>query len=85
VGCRERAAKSDLLRIVVVQDAGRYRLIPDLRGLPGRGASLHLDLGCFELAERRRAFPRAFRLTEPLDSGAVREYIESAKCREATE
>ena len=69
VGCRERAAKSDLLRLVVVEG----RVVPDPRGrLPGRGASIHPDLGCLELAERRRAFPRAFRLAGPLDLSMLR-------------
>ncbi|WP_131743263.1 YlxR family protein [Actinomadura roseirufa] len=69
VGCRVRTAKSDLLRLVVVEDA----LVPDPRGrLPGRGAHLHPDLECLELAERRRAFPRAFRLPGPLDGSALR-------------
>jgi uncharacterized protein len=74
VGCRGRAAKSDLLRLVVVEGA----VVLDLRGrLPGRGASLHPDLGCLELAERRRAFPRAFRLTGPLDMRMLRERLEA--------
>ncbi|KWW99702.1 DUF448 domain-containing protein [Carbonactinospora thermoautotrophica] len=74
VGCRGRAAKSDLLRIVVVED----RCVPDPRGrLPGRGAYTHLDLGCLDLAERRRAFPRAFRLPgKHLDTSEVRRYVE---------
>jgi predicted RNA-binding protein YlxR (DUF448 family) len=73
VGCRARTAKSVLLRLVRVED----QLIPDLRGrLPGRGASLHPDLGCLELAERRRAFLRAFRVPGPLDVSRVRAHLE---------
>ncbi|TDB83814.1 YlxR family protein [Actinomadura sp. KC216] len=69
VGCRVRSVKSDLLRLVVVEGV----IVPDPRGrLPGRGAHLHPDPGCLELAERRRAFPRAFRLPGPLDAGALR-------------
>ncbi|GAA0945766.1 YlxR family protein [Nonomuraea longicatena] len=72
VGCRVRAAKSELLRLVLVGD----HLVPDLRGrLPGRGASLHPVLGCLELAERRRAFPRAFRVQGPLDVSRVRAHL----------
>lgn len=94
VGCKERAAKSDLLRLVVVADdeavqappgaqcasgAEQYRrVVPDPSGRrPGRGASLHPDLRCLDLAERRRAFPRAFRVPGPLDATAVRSYLES--------
>jgi uncharacterized protein len=62
-----------LLRTVVVED----RVIPDPAGrLPGRGASLHPVPGCLDLAERRRAFPRAFRLPGPLDTQALRAYVE---------
>ncbi|WP_433468128.1 YlxR family protein [Spirillospora sp. CA-142024] len=72
VGCRVRTAKSDLLRLVVVEGV----IVPDPRGrLPGRGAHLHPDLECLALAERRRAFPRAFRLPGPLDGGPLRERL----------
>ncbi|WP_395108750.1 YlxR family protein [Actinomadura sp. SCN-SB] len=72
VGCRVRAAKTDLLRLVVVEGV----IVPDPAGrLPGRGAHLHPDLGCLELAERRRAFPRAFRLAGPLDTGVLRDRL----------
>lgn len=58
IGCRERAAKSELLRIV----AGSGTVVPDPDGsAPGRGAHLHPTLACFELAERKRAFSRALR------------------------
>ena len=73
VGCRERAAKADLLRVVAVEVGGSV-LTPDPAGrLPGRGASVHRDPGCVDLAEKRRAFPRALRLPGPLDVTPVRE------------
>ena len=72
VGCRVRAAKADLLRVVA---AGGV-LAPDPFGrLPGRGASVHPDPACVALAERRRAFPRALRLAGPLDATAVQEHV----------
>ncbi|MEU0396066.1 YlxR family protein [Streptomyces sp. NPDC006208] len=75
VGCRERAAKSDLLRIVVIEDA----CVPDDRGtLPGRGAYVHPALVCLDLAVRRRAFPRAFRVQGPLETADVRRHVEQA-------
>jgi predicted RNA-binding protein YlxR (DUF448 family) len=74
VGCRARAPKSELLRVV----AGPGEVVPDPRGcLPGRGASLHPDPGCLDLAERRRAFPRALRLPGPLDTGRLRVHLEA--------
>jgi predicted RNA-binding protein YlxR (DUF448 family) len=73
VGCRVRTEKSDLLRVAAVEGEA---LVPDHRGrLPGRGAYLHPDLRCLDLAERRRAFPRALRLTGPLDASALRQWL----------
>ncbi|MER6634472.1 YlxR family protein [Streptomyces microflavus] len=73
VGCRERAAKSELLRIVV--DEGVYA--PDPRGtLPGRGAYVHPTSVCLDLAVRRRAFPRAFKAKGPFDAAALTRFVE---------
>ena len=67
VGCRERAAKKDLLRIVAVEG----ECVPDHRGrLPGRGAYVHPALVCLDLAVRRRAFTRALRAPGALDTKA---------------
>ncbi|WP_327353077.1 YlxR family protein [Streptomyces sp. NBC_01304] len=76
VGCRERAAQSELLRIVLVEDA----CVPDPRGtLPGRGAYVHPVSACLDLAVRRRAFSRSFRVRGPLDTAALSRYVEQAK------
>jgi len=76
IGCRARTAKSDLLRIVVVGEEAAQRLLPDPRGrLPGRGAHLHPTPDCLALAERRRAFGRALRLTGPVDATPVEEWV----------
>ncbi|MDT3400620.1 YlxR family protein [Streptomyces sp. B1866] len=73
VGCRERAAKDELLRIVAVQGA----CVPDRRGtLPGRGAYVHPTQACLDLAVRRRAFPRALRGSGPLDTSVLSRYVE---------
>ncbi|MFD1658444.1 YlxR family protein [Streptomyces caeni] len=75
VGCRERAAKVELLRIVAVEDA----CVPDLRGtLPGRGAYIHPAMGCLDLAVRRRALPRALRVPG-LDVKALRRCVEQTE------
>ncbi|WP_042507581.1 MULTISPECIES: YlxR family protein [Streptomycetaceae] len=72
VGCRKRAAKRDLLRITTVEG----RCLPDPRGtLPGRGAYLHPDMACYDLAVRRRAFPRALRTQGPLDTADLPPYL----------
>lgn len=80
VGCRERAAKSDLLRIVVDGE----QCVPDQRGtLPGRGAYMHPALVCLDLAVRRRAFPRALRVQGPLDSADLRQAVEAITAQAA--
>ncbi|MER7729271.1 MULTISPECIES: YlxR family protein [Streptomyces] len=72
VGCRERAAKSDLLRIVAIED----ECVPDPRGtLPGRGAYLHPAVVCLDQAVRRRAFPRALRSAGALDTANLRNAV----------
>ncbi|HWV49735.1 MAG TPA: YlxR family protein [Microbacterium sp.] len=68
VGCRARASRSDLLR-VVAQDGA---LIIDERAvLPGRGAWVHPEPECLDKALRRRAFARALRVTAPLDTQTI--------------
>ncbi|MEU9981308.1 YlxR family protein [Streptomyces sp. NPDC050856] len=73
VGCRERAVKSELLRIVAIEGD----CAPDPRGtLPGRGAYVHPASVCLDLAVRRRAFPRALRVQGPLDTAEIRRFVE---------
>ena len=75
MGCRSRATQSALLRVVAVGEQPA-RLTPDPeRRLPGRGASVHPDPRCVDLADKRRAFPRALRLPGPLDVSLVREHV----------
>ena len=82
VGCRERAAKADLLRVVAVGDV----LVPDPRGrLPGRGAYLHPRPGCLALAERRRVLARAMRLATVPDASPLRVYLAEQDQRSSEE
>jgi predicted RNA-binding protein YlxR (DUF448 family) len=74
VGCRGKGGRSDLVRVVVVEGV----LVPDPRArLAGRGAWVHPDPACLDLAVRRRAFARALRsdVTAP-DVTAVRAEID---------
>ena len=72
VGCRTRAPRPALLRVVVVDGV----LAGDpARRLPGRGASVHPDLACVDLADKRRAFARALRVDGPLDADPVRKHV----------
>jgi uncharacterized protein len=43
---------------------------------PGRGAHLHPVSECLDLAERRKAFPRAFKVQGALTATPVRDYVE---------
>lgn len=70
IGCRERSAPADLLRVVLCGGEA----IPDPRGaLPGRGAWLHP--ACLEIAERRKAFTRALRTSQAPSTSALRDYV----------
>ncbi|WP_435377526.1 YlxR family protein [Aquipuribacter sp. MA13-6] len=76
IGCRRTAPRSVLVRIVGHEVEGRLLAVPDPgASSPGRGAWVHRDRGCVELAERRKAFARALRLPGPVDPTAVREHL----------
>jgi len=77
IGCRERAAASELLRFVAVEHSpGQFSAVPDpARNRPGRGAHLHPGPGCFALAQRRRAFGRSLRVTGVVDTGELAEAV----------
>jgi len=63
VGCREEAGKRALIRLVRRPDGV---VGPDPTGRAhGRGAYLHADRACFELARRRRALQRALKAEVP--------------------
>jgi uncharacterized protein len=68
VGCRGRGDRSVLLRFVAARAGGRASVVPDpSRTAPGRGAWLHPDPACLDLARRRSAFTRALRIAGPVD------------------
>jgi uncharacterized protein len=68
VGCRAKATKLDLVRVVPVRD-GEVAIA--LSGsAPGRGAYVHRDVGCIEDAMRSRAFDRALRTGMTADAAA---------------
>jgi uncharacterized protein len=72
IGCGSRVAKSELIRVVAAGD----EIVPDVAfRLPGRGAYLHPSLACLERAQRRKAFPRALRLSAALPTDKVAEYL----------
>lgn len=68
VGCRVRASRTALLRVVAPHGV----LIIDERAvMPGRGAWLHPTQECMDAALRRRAFVRALRVHTPLDTQTI--------------
>jgi predicted RNA-binding protein YlxR (DUF448 family) len=79
IGCRERVAKSELLRVTAGSGSdGRPAVVPDPAATrPGRGAHLHPTAECYQLAARRRAFGRALRAGPGLDSAPVATYLDS--------
>ncbi|MBO0840617.1 MAG: YlxR family protein [Sciscionella sp.] len=76
VGCRGKALAAELLRVVVVDGV---LVIDRRRRLPGRGAWLHPDPSCLRDAGRRRAFPRALRVSGPLDVTPVHDQLAATR------
>ncbi len=75
IGCRSRAPRASLLR-VVLQDS---KVVADAStALPGRGAWLHPTLECYRLAVRRRAFGRALRTRGEVDTSNVENRLNGA-------
>jgi predicted RNA-binding protein YlxR (DUF448 family) len=65
-----------LLRVVAKDLGSGLTVVPDPAGrMPGRGAHVHPTPECLALALRRRAFPRALRVTDRLASDAVEDYV----------
>ena len=59
VGCRRKAEKSELVRLVWQQAV----VVDRAQRAPGRGAYLHPGPDCVALAVRRRSLGRALRVT----------------------
>jgi predicted RNA-binding protein YlxR (DUF448 family) len=76
LGCRQRAARHELLRVVATDQGSGLTVVPDPgRRLPGRGANLHPTPECLALALRRRAFPRALRVSGRLATEVLEQYV----------
>ena len=78
VGCRTRASRSALIRVVSQNDI----LVIDERAvLPGRGAWVHPSRTCAELAIQRRAFVRALRVSGFLDTQTLEEWLSAMEIK----
>lgn len=76
IGCRGRDDRSALLKVVAIPVGDGYVVRPDpRRRMPGRGASVHSTLECFSLAVRRKAFPRALRVSGRIDLEELAAYL----------
>lgn len=74
IGCCRRETVGRLVRIVLLAagESGRCEAVLDPEGrAPGRGAWLHPDRTCLDLAIRRHALSRAFRTRSPIEHGAL--------------
>ena len=75
-GCRQKAAVTDLIRIVASDVGPPVTVVPDLRrSAAGRGAHLHPTSDCLELAVRRKAFGRALRISAPVEHSQVAAHV----------
>ncbi|WP_354215368.1 MULTISPECIES: YlxR family protein [unclassified Arthrobacter] len=59
IGCRKKASRSELLRLVAEGSGSTAVLVDERRRMAGRGAWLHPSETCLALAVKRRAFGRA--------------------------
>lgn len=80
IATRTRQPASDLLRCVAVADSdGVVRILPDPDGtMPGRGGWITPTPEAWEVANQRRAFARALKVSAKIvDAGPVRDYVAS--------
>lgn len=72
VGCRTRASRSALARVVAVESHVVY---DERASMPGRGAWVHPTRECVSAAIRRHAFVRALRVSGSLDTQTIENRI----------
>lgn len=62
IGCRERGGRKDLERYIY--SASRQTVEQDVMKIaPGRGAWIHPDQACLDMALKRQAFGRALKIS----------------------
>lgn len=75
VATKRRMKDVALLRVVEHPDEPGVILPDPKRRMQGRGAWLTPTIAALELAEQRRAFGRALRVSTQVDTGHVRTYL----------
>jgi len=70
-GCRERAAKAELIRVVARNGVG---VVDETQSAPGRGVYLHPRRECLDQAVKRRSMGRLLRaaIDGPRTAGQIR-------------
>jgi hypothetical protein len=76
-GCRERAAKAELIRIVARDGVG---VVDDRQTEPGRGVYLHPRIECLDQAVKRRSMGRLLRaeIDGPRTAAQIRVRLDSS-------
>ncbi|MCK2200421.1 YlxR family protein [Corynebacterium callunae] len=75
IATREHQPDTALLRVVEDRDNPGVILPDPNRRMQGRGAWLTPSIAALDLAEQRRAFGRALRVSTKVDTGHVRTYL----------
>lgn len=75
IATKQRHRDTELLRVVADPNRPGVILPDPERRMPGRGAWLTPTVAALELAEQRRAFGRALRVSTKVDTGRVRTYL----------
>ncbi len=78
IATRAKLPEGRLLRMVARRDGDATRVVPDpRRRMSGRGAWITPTLDAWAVADKRRAFGRALKVSANADANPVREYLET--------
>ena len=80
-----RKPQSQLLRVVLDPEDPTKLVADPRKSVGGRGAWITPTIDALELAEKRRAFARALRVSAHVDTGHVRSYLQSISATQTRE
>lgn len=82
IATRTKLPEGRLLRMVARRDGDATRVVPDpRRRMSGRGAWITPTLEAWAVADKRRAFGRALKVSANADANPVREYLETLEAQ----
>ncbi|WJZ05171.1 hypothetical protein CFREN_05985 [Corynebacterium freneyi] len=82
IATRTKLPEGRLLRMVARRDGDATRVVPDpRRRMSGRGAWITPTLDAWAVADKRRAFGRALKVSANADANPVREYLETLEAQ----